>query len=252
MIQVAAVTGVWGLSLITVVAAAMPAALAEPGRAGRIAVATAAAVLATAWAGGEVRLAGADAGIVPGVRLRLVQADIPQGQKWVPGLRRAHLVRQVELSIRPPAAGAAAPTHVIWGETMVPLFLAQSEAALALVAAAAPPGGVLIAGAPRSEAVADPTARVWNSLHAVDRQGRIVATYDKAHLVPFGEYMPFRALLPGVAKITHGETDFSRGRGRVTLRLPGLPPVSPLMAPAARKYEADDASPSTKISPGLT
>ena len=69
---------------------------------------------------------------------------------------------------------------------------------------------------------------MWNSLRAVDSNGTIVGTYDKAHLVPFGEYVPFREWID-IPKITAGRTDFSAGPGVRTLHLPGLPPVGPLI-----------------------
>jgi apolipoprotein N-acyltransferase len=90
-----------------------------------------------------------------------------------------------------------------------------------------PPGGLTITGTLRRSPPGTPY-RVWNSLLALDHDGTPVATFDKSHLVPFGEYVPFRDLLD-VAKVTSGTVDFSPGGGVQTLRLPGLPPVSPLI-----------------------
>jgi apolipoprotein N-acyltransferase len=241
MIQLAAVAGVYGLSLLTVMVAAMPAVLADSAGGPRARawqpVAAAFAALALVWAGGLLRLAGADEATVPGVRLRLVQPNIPQTLKWDPAQRQQHVVKQIRMSLRPPSAPsqdipARPPTHVIWAETAVPYYVANEPALLAALGSVVREGGAVIVGAPRTTPEPSTPFQVWNSLHAIDAKGRVIATYDKFHLVPFGEYVPFRKWLP-IAKITHGATDFSRGPGPQTLTIPGLPPVSPLIC-----YEA--------------
>jgi apolipoprotein N-acyltransferase len=239
VMQAAAFAGIFGISLLTVVAGAMPAVLG-PGS-GRGAAAVAAVLLFTValpaaiWAGGAMRLGSAPAydpddtnAMVPGVRLRLVQANIPQRQKWQPQLRAGHLQRHIALSRQ---ASANPPTHVIWPEAAVPFFLANDEVVRAAAATAVPRGGVLITGSPRRSSD-NGDGRFWNAAHAITGDGQIVASYDKAHLVPFGEYVPLRGVLP-IDKLVPGQGDFTPGAGRQTIAIPGLPPVSPLIC-----YEA--------------
>jgi apolipoprotein N-acyltransferase len=250
MIQSAAITGVYGLSLLAVACAGMPATLGDPTRSrlrGVLPSGIAAAVLVGLWIAGAARLA--DAGpagagaMVPGVGLRLVQPNIDQSDKWRADLREAHLARYLDMTIAPGARLSAAGslegapvTHVIWPEMAVPFFLEQDSARRASVAAAVPADGLVVTGAPRVTPRDEQPFRVWNSIHAVDSEGAIVGTYDKYHLVPFGEYLPLRRYIApflDVSKITQGSVDFSAGPGPRTLRLAGLPPVSPLIC-----YEA--------------
>lgn len=232
VLQVTAVTGVYGLSLLTVLVASLPAALADPAlRRGRASAALALglALFIGIHAWGSWRLRTAESATVPGVVLRLVQPNISQRLKWDAGEREANFARHLELSAAAPPEGAPPPTHIIWPETAAAFFVEQHAGRRMAMAAVTPPGGLLLTGAPRmSRPDADASWQYWNSLLAIDGSGAVVAHYDKAHLVPFGEYMPLRRWLP-VEKIAAGPEDFSPGPGRVTLTLPGLPPFNPLI-----------------------
>ncbi len=228
MMQLASVTGMFGLSLVTVLIAAAPAAVTANGGHRRwLPPAAAGVLLCVVWAAGAVRLAGAGAEAVPGVLLRLVQPNIDQRLKWRPDLRQGHFIRYLNMS-----RADGGPTHVIWPETAAPFVMANDAERRRIMATAVPPGGLLLSGSVRSTARSGRPFRAWNSLHALDESGQIVATYDKFHLVPFGEYVPLRSILK-FAKLTAGRSDFTPGPGPRTLVLPGLPPVSPLIC-----YEA--------------
>ncbi len=229
MLQVAAITGVYGLGLITVATASAPAALAETGRRRWVPLVGASVLLVAVYAGGAARLAGASSAVVPGVVLRLVQPNIAQHHKWRQDLRAAQFAKHLRLST---TAARTSPTHVIWAETAAPFVVADDAARRRRMARVVPAGGYLLTGALRTSRSGAGRLEVWNSLQAIDRDARVVATYDKFHLVPFGEYVPFRSVI-GLAKLTAGDTDFSAGPGPRSLRLDGLPPVGPLIC-----YEA--------------
>jgi apolipoprotein N-acyltransferase len=231
MLQGAAVVGAYGLSALTVLACAMPATLAAgPGGKARLRPTLAMVLLlAGTWGAGTLRLANAEDGMVDGVRMRLVQPNVPQALKWDPEAREANLRRSIELSRLP---GFETRTHVIWSETATAFPIWGDNELLAQrrqqVSAAVPPGGVLVTGAPRFARETDGRLRVWNSLHALDGDGTILATFDKFHLVPFGEYVPLRAVLP-IDRVVPGGMDFSAGPGPQLLAIRGLPLVSPLI-----------------------
>lgn len=237
MLQVTSLVGVYGLGFITVFAVSAFAGdwwqgvPEKPRGWWRLPVA-AVALLGIVWAGGSYRLStNTDMPDVEGVRLRLVQPNIPQTVKWVPNLRPQHVQDQVAMSVQPAAEQIEGPTHVLWSETAIPFYVNGDAALLSELARAVPPGGYLISGGLRREGSGEATNR-YNSLMAIDPLGRIAAHYNKIHLVPFGEYMPFRDYLP-FGKLTPGRSDFAVGRSFAPLSLPGLPPFQPLIC-----YEA--------------
>ena len=248
MIQSAAVVGVYGLSFVTVLAAASPAALVSPlgderrGRRPWLLPAIAFGLMAAIWVGGQARLALAPDRAPTEVNLRLVQANIDQTRKWEDGAREAGLAHHVVLSHEP---GLDEVDVVIWPETAVPFFMDESATLQAFVSRAAPLGGYVITGAPRRTRSVGRTIAVWNSLHALGPAEAITASYDKHHLVPFGEYMPLRGII-NLRRLAYGAVDSSAGPGARTLSLPGVPPFSPLICYEAifpGEVVADDAPP---------
>ena len=228
--------GPFGLSLVTVALAALPAALIGKAARNRRTVGwaggLAAATIAALGTGFFTIPAAVEA--VPGVRLRIVQGAVAQSLKWRPGARRPILLRYAALTR---SDGFDGITHVIWPETALPYRLQTRHAVVAvagdvrkLLLAAIPARGVLITGANR-----DVGPDTWNSIQVVDRSGKPVSTYDKHHLVPFGEYVPARAFLGriGVERIAHGRRDYAFGPGPRSIAVPGAPDASPLIC-----YEA--------------
>jgi len=103
---------------------------------------------------------------------------------------------------------------------------------LRVIAQIIPSKGALLTGSPRRTSINKATTKLWNSLHIVGPDAKILATYDKFHLVPFGEYVPFRKYLNNflpLIKLTEGRVDFSSGPGQRTITVPGAPRVSPLI-----------------------
>ncbi|PWC34387.1 acyltransferase [Azospirillum sp. TSO35-2] len=233
VLQTAALIGIYGLTLVTVLVASLPAALPDPASTPRRAwagFAAGLALLAALGGWGTWRLAGAVDEPVPGVRLRLVQAAIDQRLKWAPAERVQHFQSHLALSAAPPVDPSAPPPNVIiWPETAVPFFVEDDARVRQALASVIPSGGLLITGAPRTDLDTSGERHYYNSLIAVDGSGAVVGSFDKFHLVPFGEYMPLRRWVPVDAIATNG-AEFSPGPGPRTLHLgTDLPPLSPLI-----------------------
>ena len=224
-LQPAAWVGVHGLSLLTVLIACLPAL--RSWRWGALGV-----VLLAGWMGfGAWRLADAEPALEE-TRLILVQGNVAQDLKWQEDQRLPIFQRYLALTEEAGRAAHEAHPHarivVIWPETASPFLLAQDEQARRAIAAALPPNAVLLAGTVRADWGADGRlARVYNSLVGVGPDGGLLTVFDKAHLVPFGEYMPLGGLLP--IRMVTGGMDFTPGPGPVSISLPGIPAFSPLI-----------------------
>lgn len=239
--QSAALIGVTGLGFLAVLVFASPAALVCDGRwAGRGCAAVPVAglgVLVAIGAYGALRLnaAGESTPASPPTPLRLVQPSIDQADKWKPELAATVFETYLRLSEQPPADGGPLPDGlvVVWPETAVPFLLADAPVALEAIADVLPPQGRLFTGSVRL--VRNPSAAngadYYNSILQVTPDAAVATLYDKVHLVPFGEYLPFQDFVEriGLEQLTQLPGGFSAGTERATLRLDGLPALSPLI-----------------------
>jgi apolipoprotein N-acyltransferase len=237
--QGAALVGTWGLTFLAVAVYGSPAVLADDRADTRrpwLAPALSIAVIAALAAYGAVRLATTPTSYVEGVRLRIMQPNLQQDEKFNYSQKQQVMSRYLALSDRasgPQSTGVRDATHLIWPESAFPFFLAREADALAQIAALLPEGTVLITGAIRPpEATPDPAVpRAYNSVYVIGHDGSILSAYDKVHLVPFGEYLPFQALLErfGLMQLTQLRGGFIPGDRRRNLDVPGAPSVLPLV-----------------------
>jgi apolipoprotein N-acyltransferase len=249
LMQSASVLGIYGLTLLTVPLLASPLVLWQDARSGTASSSAPAAAAVTAlvflvamFAWGTLRLSTPTTSAEPAVKLRIVQPSIPQREKWKPELQRRNFERHLQLTGQSPAGaidGAIGRSLVVWPEAALPFRPLEVPEALAAIGTVVPAGAHLATGIIRVEQPTAPGARrrALNSLsvHAPG-DGRAVAVYDKIHLVPFGEYLPFQSTLEaiGLEQLSRMRGGFDAGPDpRPMLRVPGLPAMLPLIC-----YEA--------------
>jgi apolipoprotein N-acyltransferase len=152
---------------------------------------------------------------------------VPQAEKYLRRYKARNWRRLIELSRAP-----GDPTVIIWPEAAPP-FAGLDEQPLALEQIAALTAGRqgLITGALRVEYQSTDKYRYFNSLFVFGRDGKAIATYDKYHLVPFGEYLPYEETLNslGLTKLTGIDGSFTPGDGPKTYALPGAGTLTPLI-----------------------
>ena len=243
MMQAAAIFGVYALSLLAVLLFASPFAiwapqgsgLARPNATALLTLGFSVALaLGAAW--GAARLQSADMAST-GVRLRIVQANVDQANKWRPENSAEIFNTYLDLTRSGGGKGGLdGITLVVWPETAVPFLLAESAQALTAIGDVLPDGTSLLVGSGRIVEERDAqdrlvATRVYNSLLAISDKGEVLDGYDKIHLVPFGEYLPFQDFMEslGIFQLTGVRGGFSAGTGSRLLSVPGAPPARPLI-----------------------
>ena len=236
--QGASLIGIWGLTFVAVAVFASPVALADERTETLrpwLPLALAVAALVGLAGFGAARLANMPTQTVAGVRLRIMQPNIQQDVRFNYAAKQQIIDRYVALSDRVTSAqsqGVRDATLLIWPESAFPFFLTREPDALAAIAQLLHGGPVLITGAVRlAEPVNPSDPKAYNSIYVIDHDGSIVSLYDKVHLVPFGEYLPFQNLLEslGLQQLTKQRGGFLAGDRRRLIAVPGAPMALPLI-----------------------
>jgi apolipoprotein N-acyltransferase len=241
--QTASLIGLWGLTFLSVAIFASPAVLIDGAARGRrpwLAPALALLLLVAMGIYGGVRLALQPTRQVAGVKLRIMQPNLPQDARFNYSAKAEVMQKYLTLSDRatgPQSTGVRDVNILIWPESAFPFFLTREADAMAQIADLLPKGTVLITGAVRAPD-APPGARItraYNSIYVIDHDGSVLSVYDKLHLVPFGEYLPFQDLMEklGFEQLTKVSGGFIAGLRRKPMDVPGAPRMLPLIC-----YEA--------------
>jgi apolipoprotein N-acyltransferase len=250
--QSVSLTGIWTLTFLCIAICASPAVIADdkadtrhpyrPLVFGLIALAGLAGY-------GAARLWTHPTEFVNGVRLRIMQPNLQQDEKFNYSAKADVMNRYLRLSDRatgPGSNGVRDVTHLIWPEAAFPFFLTREPDALAQIAGLIRPSTVLITGAVRAASDVNPRdQRAYNSIYVIDPNGSIRGIYDKVHLVPFGEYLPFQRVLErlGLMQLTKVVGGFLSGDRRRPMEVLGAPKMLPLVC-----YEA--IFPGAAVPPG--
>ena len=174
------------------------------------------------------------------VKLRIMQPNLQQDVKFNYAAKAEVMQKYLTLSDRasgPQSTGVRDAQILIWPESAFPFFLTREADAMAQIAELLPKGTVLMTGSVRAPD-GPPGARVsraYNSIYVIDHDGSVLSVYDKLHLVPFGEYLPFQDWMEklGFVQLTKVHGGFIPGTRRRTMEIPNAPRALPLIC-----YEA--------------
>ena len=240
--QAASFVGVYGLTFLAVLIFASPATLAtEATPRDRWAAPILAVVLLVALAAfGAWRLSEGPPGTVAGARLRIMQPNLAPDQKFIPANREeivSHYLALSDKATSPERNGIADVTHLFWPESAFPFILTRDPEMLARISSALGDKATLITGAIRAQEPlpGELSARYFNSIYVIGKEGAVLSSSDKVHLVPFGEYLPFQEWLDKLhlRQFVRVPGGFTPGLERRSLEIPGLPGAAPLIC-----YEA--------------
>ncbi len=222
VIQMCDITGFYGLSFLIVLVNVILSDLMplRDKKHAAIEVAVGLVLMGLVVGYGHYRIADVQARVqlAAMAQVALIQGNIDQGIKWSPEFRDETLKIYDRLT-REAASSAEKPDLVVWPETAVPFYFQNVDPRYRDVLDLARDSGAwLVIGSPGYKAGSG-TGEPVNAAFVISPQGQLVGQYDKVHLVPFGEYVPLRRLLPFMTNIVPGICDFSTGDGFHPLKL---------------------------------
>lgn len=148
------------------------------------------------------------------IKVSLVQGNIDQSQKWLQSFQRETINRYARLSM---TATPAKPDIVVWPETSLPFYFSFDPVLTGEVVNLVRECGThFLVGSPsfQEDRQQEPQQiiRYFNSAYLLSPSGSTLGKYDKVHLVPYGEYVPFRRWFPFLGKIVEAVGDFESGK----------------------------------------
>src|SRR6202011_1212034 len=179
---------------------------------------------------GGVRLGLRPTATVANVKLRIMQPNLQQDVRFNYSAKAEVMQKYLTLSDRasgPQSTGGRDASILSWPESAFPFFLTREANPLAQIADLLPKGTVLITGAVRAPDLPPgvKVTRAYNSIYVIDHDGSVLSVYDKLHLVPFGEYLPFQEWMEklGFVQLTKVTGGFIPGIRRRTMDVPDAP-----------------------------
>lgn len=218
VIQIASITGVYGVSFLLVLvnaAMALTVLCFRPGRRRPLLPVSGVGLLLIGVAlFGKGQMVSAETRRRE-IRVSVVQGNIEQDVKWDPGLRE----RTLDIYRRLTLNGTRGSDLIVWPESAIPFFLREGGALTQQVLDLAQAvQSYLLVGSP--DRVSNGGPRYYNSAFLISPEGKIIQKYDKIHLVPFGEYVPLKSVLFFVHKMATGIGDFSPGQAFTVFDMP--------------------------------
>ena len=213
VIQMAEITGVYGISwLIMLLNAGLYLAWKtwrEPGNVGARFISVTLLVFACWWGYGSVVMDRPNTDKNSGLTVGLIQVNVEQFMKWNPVFQKVVMGKYRDLTL---VAAQSKPQLIVWPETAMPFYYNQHPVGTEFVNDLARQTQTpILFGSPHKENKDGHTTH-YNSAYLVSETGDTQNRYDKIHLVPFGEFVPFRKLLFFVEKMVEMIGDFGRGK----------------------------------------